>query len=582
MKPEYYIGLSVTYHDPAVAILNEHRDVIFAEATERHLQIKRALNCEPDTLHWIADVVHDYCGDQANFRIGLNWRKRRPFYEYYCAVANYFTPQSLLRKRFENRSTFLEKYKLFHMLACQTRSMAQGGVNLARKLRESYPDSTIVFRHFDHHLTHAAAACYSSPFEEAVCVVVDSFGEKGSLAFYRYRQGRLELQSEPSGIESLGFFYMKLTELCGFDWLEGEEWKVMGLAAYGDLNPEVYSLFQTMISVEGLGLRQHLEAVHSGLYQIEAMIDPTDSAQLADLAYTGQYFFSELMQQLLTGLYDFGFSENLVLCGGCALNSSFNGQILARTEFKAVHIPSAPADDGTALGAAFLVHDEVRPVLTQSNPESMSPYFGSIVSEETVQRLVRFGQGLSIRHLPDTICVETAKLLADGKLVGWVQGRAEFGPRALGNRSILADPRDPGMKDKINATVKFREAFRPFSPAILHDYGKQYFETYQESRYMERTLRFKDSAREVVPAVVHVDQSGRLQTVKPHWNKRFFELIEAFNEITGVPVLLNTSFNIMGKPIIHSVEDAVSVFLTTGLDALIINDTLFYKPGEQS
>jgi len=582
MKPEYYIGLSVTFHDPAVAIVNEQRDVIFAEATERHLQIKRALNCEPDTLHWITGILHEYCGDHANFRIGLNWRKRRPFYEYFCAVANYFTPQGLLRKRFDSRSTFLEKYKLFHMLACQTRSMAQGGVNLARKLRGSYPDSTIVFRHFDHHLTHAAVACFSSPFEEAVCMVVDSFGEKGSLAVYRYCQGRLELHSELSGIESLGFFYMMLTELCGFDWLEGEEWKVMGLAAYGSLEPEIYRLFEAMIAVEGLGLRQNLESVYSGLQQIEAMIDNSDQTQFANLAYTGQYFFSELMQQLLSGLYALGFSENLVLCGGCALNSSFNGQILARTQFKAVHIPSAPADDGTALGAAFLVHDEVRPASTRSNPESLPAYLGSVVSEDTVRRLVRFGQGLSIRHLPDTICTETAKLLADGKLVGWVQGRAEFGPRALGNRSILADPRDPGMKDKINAMVKFREAFRPFAPAVLHQYGDQYFEAYQESRYMERTLRFKDSALDVVPAVVHVDHSGRLQTVKPQWNKRFYELIEAFHEITGVPMLLNTSFNIMGKPIMHSVEDAVGVFLTTGLDALIINDTLFFKPGERS
>ncbi len=423
---------------------------------------------------------------------------------------------------------------------------------------------------------------FSSPFEEAVCMVVDSFGEKGSLAVYRYRQGHLELHSELSGIESLGFFYMKLTELCGFDWLEGEEWKVMGLAAYGTLDPEIYRLFKAMIAVEGLGMRQHLESVYSGLHQIETMIDHSDQAQLANLAYTGQYFFSELMQRLLSELYDLGFSQNLVLCGGCALNSSCNGQILARTQVKAVHIPSAPADDGTALGAAFLAHDEVRPVSTRVHPEGLSAYLGSVVSEATVQRLVQFGQGLNIRHLPDTICAETAKLLADGKLVGWVQGRAEYGPRALGNRSILADPRDSGMKDKINTAVKFREAFRPFAPAVLHPYGEQYFEAYQESRYMERTLRFKDSVRDIVPAVVHVDQSGRLQTVKPQWNKRFYDLIEAFHEITGVPILLNTSFNVMGKPIMHSVEDAVSVFMTTGLDALIINDTLFCKSGDGS
>lgn len=582
MTAEFYIGLSVTYHDPAIAIVNQQRDVVFAEATERHVQIKRALNCEPDSLHWIIGVIREYCGDKANFRIGLNWRQRRPFYEYFCAAANYFTPQGLLRQRFSNRSTFLEKYKVFHMLACQTRSMAQGGVNLARMLREFYPTSKIEFRYFDHHLTHAAAACYSSPFEEALCLVVDSFGEKGSLAIYRYHQGGLKLHHEVSGIESLGFFYMKLTELCGFDWLEGEEWKVMGLAAYGKMDTEIYGIFQNMICVDGLSLRQNLASVYSGLQQIEAMFDLEDKAQRANLAFTGQYYFSELMERLIDAVFDLGLSRNLVLSGGCALNSSFNGQILDRTEFDAVHVPSAPADDGTALGAAFLAHDEVRSTPVRSNPASLSPYLGSRVSKTSVARLVRFGRGLEVRQLPGTICTETAKLLADGKLVAWIQGRAEFGPRALGNRSILADPRDPGMKDKINALVKFREEFRPFAPAILHEHADQYFENYQESRYMERSLRFKNEAAGLVPAVVHVDQTGRLQTVKQAWNQPFYRLIQAFHAITGVPILLNTSLNIMGKPIVHSVEDAVGILLTTGLDALVIDNTLFSKPGTDS
>ena len=579
MKPEYYIGLSVTYHDPAIAIVDQRRNVLFAEATERHLQIKRALNCEPDSLHWIAGILRQYCNDPGNFRIGMNWRKRRPFYEHFCALADYFTPQGLLRKRFENYSTFLEKYKLFHMLACQTRSMAQGGVNLARILRDIYPESEIAFRHFDHHLTHAAAACFGSPFDEAVCLVADSFGETGSLAVYRYRKGRLELYKELSGIESLGFFYMKLTELCGFNWLEGEEWKVMGLAAYGELDDGIYRIFQTMIGVDGLSLQQNLNSVCTGLGKISAMIDGQDLVQRANLAFTGQYFFSELMERLLNAVYDTGFSRNLVLCGGCALNSSFNGQILSRTAFDAVHIPSAPADDGTALGTAFLVHDEVRPPPARSSRISLSPYLGSSVSDDAVERLIRFGGGLQVKHLPGTICTETAKLLSEGKLVAWVQDRAEFGPRALGNRSILADPRDPGMKDRINAMVKFREEFRPFAPAILHEFGEQYFENYQESRYMERSLKFKAAFKGRVPAVVHADQTGRLQTVKPEWNLRFYQLIRAFNEITGIPVLLNTSFNIMGKPMVHSVEDAIGVLLTTGLDALVIDETLFCKPG---
>jgi carbamoyltransferase len=174
--------------------------------------------------------------------------------------------------------------------------------------------------------------------------------------------------------------------------------------------------------------------------------------------------------------------------------------------------------------------------------------------------------------------MEAARLLSEGKLIGWMQGRAEFGPRALGNRSILADPRRKDMKEKINGSVKFREEFRPFAPSILDEFGDQYFENYEFTPYMERTLRFRPEMRDRVPAVVHVDGTGRLQTVRKDWNKRFHDLLTEFNKLTGVPVLLNTSFNVMGKPIVHSVEDAVSVFLTTGLDALVIGDFLIAKP----
>ena len=191
--------------------------------------------------------------------------------------------------------------------------------------------------------------------------------------------------------------------------------------------------------------------------------------------------------------------------------------------------------------------------------------------------MMEYGRKEQIQFLPDSICEHAASMLAAGKLVGWVQGKAEFGPRALGNRSILADPRPAEMKDRINARVKMREPFRPFAPSILHEYGDEYFESYRESPYMERTLRFRDEVVSKVPAVVHVNGTGRLQTVKREWNPRYFKLIEAFHAITGVPLVLNTSFNIMGKPIIHSVEDAIALFHTSGLGALVIEDYLITK-----
>ena len=571
-----YIGLSVTYHDPALAIVDESGEVVFAEATERYLQYKRALNCEPDSIDRMAELIETYCDVTDDWVVAFNWSRKRPFYETFCALADYFTPAGLMRPRFDKRSTFLHKYQIFHMLACQTNAMAKGGINLVRKLRERRPDCTVRFVDFNHHLTHAAAACYTSPFEEAACLIVDSFGDGGSLAYYRYKDGRIHLLEEMKGIESLGFYYMKLTELCGFDWLRGEEWKVMGLAPYGRLDEAVYALLQETLAVEGCSLRQRLDRICACMEQLEARTPLQSMQQKADLAYTGQYFFSELMVQLVNQCGRLCPSDHLVLGGGCALNSSFNGQVLQQTSFEELYVPSAPADDGTALGAALLAYDRDHPE-RQPPAEILSPYLGSRLSSHRLHDMVRFGGLPCVKHSPDRLCEETAQLLVQGKLVGWLQGKAEFGPRALGNRSILADPRDASTKDRINERVKFREPFRPFAPAILHECGTDYFEQYQLSPYMERTLRFRREVRDKVPAVVHVDGTGRLQSVKREWNPRFYDLLQAFYRLTGIPLLLNTSFNVMGKPMAHSVEDAVSVYLTTGLDALVIEDYLFVK-----
>jgi carbamoyltransferase len=246
------------------------------------------------------------------------------------------------------------------------------------------------------------------------------------------------------------------------------------------------------------------------------------------------------------------------------------------TPFRRLYVFSAPGDDGNAVGAALLAYYEDNP---EQRPSGcfQSPYLGESMSSDSLQRVLRSGALRNATHLPGTVHSAAARLLADGKTIGWVQGRAEFGPRALGNRSILADPRRPDIKDALNRTIKRREPFRPFAPAILHDHGPTYFKNYQESPYMERALPFRPEVMGRVPGVVHVDGTGRLQTVKREWNEHFHRLLEAFFELTSIPLLLNTSFNVMGKPIIHTVEDAVSVFASSGLDALVIGDYLFEK-----
>ncbi len=577
----YYLGLSVTYHDSALAIVSDDGEVLFAEATERPLQNKRALNCEPDQLLHLPGLLGQYCPNPNNIVIATNWRKKRPLYENIVNRLGILSAPGLIKTGIKKLHSPLPNYQIHHMMACQHSSIGRAGLNLVRIIREYYPKCSVTFKDYDHHLTHASIASYGSPFEEAACAVIDSYGENGSMAFYRYHKQKLEPLHEAKGLSkaSLGLYYMKITELCGFDWLKGEEWKVMGLAAYGKLDPKLYGLLSSVIDVNGFDCTHPKDNFFKKFAKLDQFKRPPGSPpqEMADVAYTGQVFFADMVSKLLSHLYKVTKCENLTLAGGCALNSSFNGQITQRTPFTQVHIPSAPADDGCALGAAWLAYHENNPQGLKQ-PNLQTPYNGSLVDIGPLERLVRFNRSLTIQHLPHSICEDTARLLSIGKLVGWVQGRAEFGPRALGNRSILADPRYASTQDLINEKIKFREMFRPFAPSILHEYADEYFEDYQESPYMDKTLQIRKSMQNKIAAVCHVDGTGRLQTVKKKWNPRFYELIHRFYQLTEVPVLLNTSFNIMGKPLIHSLEDALAVFMTTGLDVLVVNDYLITKP----
>lgn len=358
---------------------------------------------------------------------------------------------------------------------------------------------------------------------------------------------------------------------------------MIGLAPYGKLNQELYELLSATISVQGFDCQHSSKNLFASIADLENFkrLDQDPIEKAADLAFTGQYFFAELMTKLLQHLQQQTGSKNLTLGGGCALNSAFNGQIQDRTDFPQVFIPSAPADDGTALGAAWLALHHDQPDLALANSVVKSPYLGSIISDKAVKNLIRYNRSLNIQHLPDSICATTAKLLSKGQLVGWIQGRAEFGPRALGNRSILADPRFAATKDNINQKVKFRESFRPFAPSVLHQHADNFSECYHESPYMDKTLRIRAHMQDRIAAVCHVDGTGRLQTVKQEWNPRFYQLINCFYQQTQIPMLLNTSFNVMGKPLVHSLEDALAVFLSTGLDALVVNDYLICKPYDE-
>ena len=512
----YTIGLATTFHDPAIAIVGPDGEMLFAEATERYLQYKRAPNREPDSAPRMESLLKRYIPAGAPVQIATSWSGEFTGFLEQMSRTGAFTIDELLKLSPElNRSLVPERSERA-LIASLHLGQQRAGLGTLLGLDRAFGKANVTgLKRYGHHLGHAAYACWSSPFRDATCLVVDGMGETGASAILALRDGEISEVKRHRGRESIGFYFGLVTDLAGFD----QGW--------------------------------------------------------ADLARCGQDVFAEMMAALLAEAAALVPSENLVLSGGCALNSSFNGKIVGRHGFSEIFVPSAPADDGNAIGAAWLAHAEAHPEW-RAPKGPMTPYLGSRVSTEPLERMADWEPRLK-RLAPKEVAPATAQLLADGKLVGWVQGKAEFGPRALGNRSILADPRPANAKELLNAKVKYREAFRPFAPSILAEHGADWFENYQDSPYMERTLVWKPPVRGRVPAVVHEDATGRLQSVTAERNERYHALISAFHAITGVPVILNTSFNIMGKPILHTAEDAILMFYTSGLDALVVEDWLLVK-----
>ncbi len=583
MKKRNYIGVANSFHDSALSVVNSSGEVVFAESTERYIQYKRALNVMPDLYSRTSKMIEQYCEPDAEIVIAYAWSKdagaRAP-----DDLLIQQQAQSNLLATAKDLPAFIVRDFADRVYAKESQMpfVTQTGVGLkyAMSQLDGMELSGSTSRYYDHHLTHAATACFTSPFKEATCAIIDGYGEGAATACYSYANGKLS-EIKPSKCNqfgSLGLFYMDICNVCGFDSLGGEEWKVMGLAPYGEIDSELYLLLNEIISVNGINIEfagdQKITQLRSQLH--EYRLKNGGGSTVANIAYTGQLVFVEVVQKYLNNLYPLGDSKNLIMGGGCVLNSCANGAVLDSTPFENLHVFSAPADDGNAIGAALLAYQEdcldYQPVTV-----SHSPYLGSSMSEDTLNNVIRFGGLKKCITCKGNAPERAAELLAEGKIIGWIQGRAEFGPRALGNRSILADPRSPAVKDMINSRVKFREEFRPFAPSILHEFGDQYFENYQESRYMERTLKFRPDVVSLVPGVVHEDQTGRLQTVKREWNDGFFRLIYRFWELTDVPLVLNTSYNVMGKPISHSVEDVLAVFFTTGLDAVFIDNVLIEK-----
>jgi len=440
--------------------------------------------------------------------------------------------------------------------------------------------------YINHHLSHAAEAFYLSNFENAAILTMDAYGEKTSIAMWKGRGNRIELIKDINFPNSIGSFYGTFTQYLGFI-PDSDEWKLMGAAGYG--NPDRY--YNKIRKFIKLSSDRILETDLSYFYfhlfsrptlysdkMIELLGPPRREGEELkerhfDIAAAVQKVTEESIFHLLKQLYNLSKSKNICISGGVGLNCVANGKILRNATFKNIFISSSPDDGGTSIGSALaLYHDILRNKIKFMPPGN---YWGpGYTNAEIEKELRKFNIKFEKIKSPAKACAE---LLTKGEIIGWFQGRMEFGERALGNRSILCDPRDYKMKDKVNKAIKFREEFRPFAPSILEEYMNDYFLNAVFTPYMEKVLLIKAEKRKIISAVTHVDGTGRLQTVSKRINPLFWNLIDEFRKITGVPVVLNTSFNLNREPIVCTPKDAIRTFFSSGLDTLIMGNYLISK-----
>ena len=433
-------------------------------------------------------------------------------------------------------------------------------------------------RFVDHHLAHAISAFAFSGFPEAAVLVLDGRGAWEATSIWHGRDGRLDHVLTVPWPNSLGLFYAAFTEHLGFQ-AYSDEWKVMGLAPYGQpgadlrdfiaLDHGLYRVNAPALLGRGNG---HVSAIERRLGPRRPPESEIESRH-KDVAFAVQDACEQAMMALARLAVEKTNCRNLCLAGGVALNSKANGKVLASGLVDRIFIQPAASDDGVALGAALAPYLEAEGRLPTT--KMRHTYLGPEYDDGEIEKVLRTYKLRYTRF--DDPAHATAELLATGKIVGWFQGRMEFGPRALGSRSILADPRDPEMNAKVNNAVKFREWWRPFAPSLLAEVAGDYLENASASPFMILTFPVKPEKRSTIPAVTHVDGSARPQTVDRAVSPLYWRLIDEFGKRTGVPVVMNTSFNLRGEPIVCTPTDAVRTFFSSGMDALVIGPFLVEK-----
>jgi len=488
------------------------------------------------------------------------------------------------------------------------------------ELEAAFPGAPLKaeIHHVEHHLAHLSSCFLVSPFREATVASIDGFGDFASAAWGIGRDTAIMVEERVFFPHSLGIFYQALTQFLGFPYY-GDEYKVMGLAPYGV--PNFLQQMRQIVHLKNGGgfaldirfFRHHRERVayewEGGSPHVGTLYSPALEGLLGaprhpdepltdrhrDLARSVQAMYEEAFFNLIHSLYERHKLDCLTLAGGCAMNSVANGKVLRQSKFKRLYVQSAAGDAGGAIGAAFHVWHQLggdsadlQPARSVLNGDQLRgrfvmdhAYVGPASNSAEIGRIFAehadafAAANCRVDHITDEaeLCRRAAAAVADGNVVGWFQGRMEWGPRALGNRSIVCDPRRADMKDILNRKIKRRESFRPFAPSVLKEYVSEWFEEDGDVPFMMQVYQIRQEMRARVPAVTHVDGSGRLQTVYRETNPRYWRLIDEFRRISDVPMVLNTSFN-ENEPVVCLPIEALDCFLRTNMDVLVMGDWL--------
>ncbi|MGC2001295.1 MAG: carbamoyltransferase [Candidatus Acidiferrales bacterium] len=590
----HILGVSCYYHDAAAALLRDGQ-LIAAAQEERFSRIKHDNNFPAQAIQ--------FCLQSAGIRgpeLDYAVVHEKPFRKFGRIIA------SVLQTYPQSRQLFAELMPGWTATKLRIAGRLQSDLGLPRK--------QILF--CEHHLSHAASAFLCSPFDQAAILTVDGVGEWPTATCGSGHGNDIRLHKQMMFPHSLGLLYSAFTSFLGFQVCEGE-YKVMGMAAYGQPRyvDEVRELIQQNkdgslsldmdyfcyhYSLDGMFNQRILDLLGEPrppdmLFFTEATGFPKyfgekpsnyldlcrRNQHYADIASSIQQVTQECMLEMASNLQRETGHKKLCMAGGVALNSVANARILRETSFDEIYIQPAAGDDGAALGAALWAHHTLF-----GNPRAFHmdhAHWGRAYSPAEISAFLK---DTGIAHEPldneDQLLDRIVSRLVQGQVVGWFQGRFEWGPRALGNRSILADPRNPHMKDIVNTKIKFREPYRPFAPAVLAECAETYFDLpnaaeHTPARFMLYVVPVKPAQRATLPAITHVDGTGRLQTVFRDRSPRFYNLIARFGSATGVPVLLNTSFNLKGEPIVNTPADAMGTFLKSEMDCLVLGDFVIEK-----